>query len=75
MTTERIYEFIVKYYMQHGYAPSFKEIMHAVGLRSVSTVKLHMDRLFKDGRLETDMDPEFKKPRAFRVAGYKLIKV
>jgi repressor LexA len=49
---EMIIEAINKLTAEHGYAPSLKEIGDAVGLKSTSTVKSHLDRLKKDGRIE-----------------------
>lgn len=36
---------------EHGYAPSVREIADYVGLKSTSTVKGHLDRLRRDGRI------------------------
>lgn len=36
----------------HGYAPSVREIADYVGLKSTSTVKSHLDRLRKEGRID-----------------------
>ncbi len=44
-TTKRIYEYILKYSDEHGYQPSFREIADEVGIKSVSTVFYHLDKL------------------------------
>ncbi len=65
-TRQKMIEFIKKYFDEHGYAPSIREIGDGVGLSSTSTVKQHMDRLFRDGALETEHP--YGSPRAFRLA-------
>ena len=73
MTTRKlIYKYIKRYFEQHGYAPSYREIASGVGLTSVSSVKPHIKRLLAEGLLETEDEGA---PRAFRLAGYKLVEV
>ena len=36
----------------HGYGPSYREIMRALGYKSVSTVAIHIDQLIVKGYLE-----------------------
>jgi SOS-response transcriptional repressor LexA len=43
--------FIEAFIAQHGYGPSYREIMNGVGYRSVSTVATHVDNLIKKGHL------------------------
>jgi repressor LexA len=49
---ELIIEAIEFLTIKHGYAPSIKEIGEYVGLKSTSTVKHHLDRLKKEGRID-----------------------
>ena len=42
---ERIYEVIVQFVRDNGYAPSVREIGEAVGLKSPSTVHFHLKKL------------------------------
>jgi SOS-response transcriptional repressor LexA len=35
----------------HGYGPSYREVMHALNYKSVSTVAIHIDNLIKKGHL------------------------
>lgn len=44
-TTKRIYDYILTYTDEHGYQPSFREIADEVGIKSVSTVFYHLDKL------------------------------
>lgn len=69
--TACVYKFIKLYFLLHGYAPSYREIAAGVNLSSVSSVKPHIKRLLADGLLETEDEGA---PRAFRLAGYKLVK-
>ena len=46
--------YIADYEQQHGYAPSLREIMRAVGLRSPSVVHYHLQVLQKQGLLNRD---------------------
>ncbi|WP_332238635.1 transcriptional regulator [Sporolactobacillus sp. KGMB 08714] len=49
--------------MEHGYAPSVREIAEYVGLKSASTVKGHLDRLRQAGRIDFEDD----RPRTVRI--------
>jgi SOS-response transcriptional repressor LexA len=42
-----------------------------VGLKSSASVQRHIEKLFKEGKLETDAEPGT--PRAIRIPGYKLV--
>ena len=63
---EEIYKYIKAYIAEHGYAPSYREIGTAVGLKSTSSVYAHMQDLFAEGILRTEA--EEGTPRAFRIA-------
>lgn len=69
---EQIRQVIIDYIQQHGYPPTVREIGEAVGLKSTSGVKMHLDRMFADGILETDAS--IGTPRAIRVPEYKFVK-
>jgi SOS-response transcriptional repressor LexA len=43
--------FIAAFISQHGYGPSYREIMNGIGYRSVSTVATHVDNLISKGHL------------------------
>ena len=49
---ERIYEVIVQFVRDNGYAPSVREIGEAVGLKSPSTVHFHLKKLEEQGLIE-----------------------
>ena len=49
---ERIYEVIVQFLQENGYAPSVREIGEAVGLKSPSTVHFHLKKLEEQGLIE-----------------------
>ncbi|MCL2869310.1 hypothetical protein FWF48_00660 [Candidatus Saccharibacteria bacterium] len=42
-------EFIASFIDEHGYSPSYREIMTAMGIKSVSTVAQHVDNLIAKG--------------------------
>lgn len=44
-------EFIDQFIRQHGYGPSYREIMRSLDYKSVSTVAVHIDGLIKKGHL------------------------
>lgn len=44
-TTERVYTFVRGYTIEHGYAPTTREIAQGVGLASNSTVAWHLKQL------------------------------
>ncbi|MBE6875611.1 MAG: HTH domain-containing protein [Ruminococcus sp.] len=52
--SEDILEFVQKCIRQNGIAPSVREIMQAVGVRSTSTVHRYLHQLEKDGKLQID---------------------
>ena len=44
-----ILEFIEKFINEHGYSPSYREIMSGLNYTSVSTVAMHVNSLLKRG--------------------------
>ena len=44
-------EFIAEFTEEHGYSPSYREIMHAMQLRSVSAVAEHIENCVAAGLL------------------------
>ena len=66
MLTQRqqeIWNFLVEYVDAHGYPPTVREIGHAVGLTSPSTVHAHLEKLERAGLIRRDAT----KPRALEV--------
>ena len=49
---QRIYQFILSYIDEHGYAPSVRDICDEVGLKSPSTVHFHLKNLAELGYIE-----------------------
>lgn len=47
----RLLDFIAAFISQHGYGPSYREIMRALDFKSVSTVAVHVDGLVAAGKL------------------------
>jgi repressor LexA len=50
----RMKNFIEEYFSEHGYAPSYREIMKNVGIPSLSVVRYNLERLQREGLLERD---------------------
>lgn len=48
---KELLSFIDLFIMQHGYSPSYREIMNGVGYSSVATVAAHINNLIKRGHL------------------------
>lgn len=48
---KELLDFIDKFIAEHGYAPSYREVMSALGYKSVSTVAIHIDGLITKGYL------------------------
>lgn len=48
---DQVLEFIRDWMDEKGYAPSFREIGEGVGLTSMSSVSMHVNRLEAEGRL------------------------
>lgn len=71
-TRKLMMEEIIRYFDEHGYAPSIREIGKLVGLASTSSVHRQLQILIKRGLIETDAD--WNTPRAFRVKGYKFVR-
>ena len=72
MYDEKIFEWVKVYFIQHGYAPSFREVGEGLNI-SVNTVHYSVQRLLDKGLLETDTKVQGKlAPRAFRVAGAEV---
>lgn len=44
-------EFVEKFIAEHGYGPSYREIMNGCNYSSVATVALHVNNLIKKSRL------------------------
>ena len=48
---KELLEFIEGFINQHGYSPSYREIMTGLNYNSVATVSLHINNLIKRGHL------------------------
>lgn len=49
---QRVYQYILSYIGEHGFAPSVRDICDAVGLKSPSTVHFHLKNLAELGLIE-----------------------
>lgn len=48
---KELLDFVAKFIAEHGYGPSYREIMNGMGYKSVSTVAIHIDGLISKGYL------------------------
>lgn len=48
---QELLQFISDFLSEHNYAPSYREVMSALGYKSVSTVAVHVDALIAKGYL------------------------
>jgi SOS-response transcriptional repressor LexA len=71
MVRKNIVEFIREYIKEHEYAPTYREIACGLGYKSLTTVHHHMNILFEQGALETDLEDRFSTSRAYRIARQK----
>lgn len=49
---QELLQFVTAFIGEHDYGPSYREIMSALGYKSVSTVAVHVDGLIAKGYLE-----------------------
>ena len=68
---ERIYNFLVKFIKENGYAPTVREICAGTGLSSTSTFYNHLEMLEMMGQIEMKRNAT----RAIKLAGYEFRKV
>ena len=68
---ERVYNFIVEFIKNNGYAPSVREICTGTDLSSTSSVYMHLLKLEDEGKIQVKR----KSTRAIKVVGYEFIKV
>lgn len=67
-----ILKIIIQYVNGHGYPPTVREICQLSGLRSTSSVQSHLQKMLKQGMIETDAG--IGSSRAIRIPGYKFVK-
>lgn len=72
---EIIKNVLIKYVQEHGYSPTYREIMIDAGYNSLSRVSKIMEELYQEGFIETDIGDFSRCHRAYRLAGYKIVKV
>jgi len=51
MKQKALLDFVDQFIAEHGYGPSYREIMRALDYKSVSTVAIHVDGLIEKGYL------------------------
>ena len=67
---ERVYNFLVGYILENGYAPSVREISKGTGLNSTSHVYYLLQKLEDEGKIEMKRNSQ----RAIKLMGYEFRK-
>lgn len=67
---ERVYEFLVKFFSENGFAPSFREISIGTGIKSISTIHEKLFLLDRIGLIKIMGNS----PRAIKLVGYNYTK-
>ena len=67
---QQAYDFIIQYFKENGFAPSYQEIADGIYYASLSSVKDVVESLQDKGYIEI---PYKATPRAIRVVGMKHI--
>lgn len=68
---ERVYNFIVEFIKNNGYAPSVREICTGINLSSTSRVYAHLLKLEDEGKIQMKK----KSTRAIKVIGFQFVKM
>ena len=67
----RVYNFIVEFIKNNGYAPSVREICTGTDLSSTSSVYMHLLKLEDEGKIQMKK----KSTRAIKVIGFQFVKM
>lgn len=67
---EVIYNFLVDFFCENGYAPSVREIASGTNLQSTSDVYRHLNVLEEMGKIRIVRG----QPRCIQIIGYKFVK-
>ena len=70
-TREKVYNYLIEYIKEYGYAPSVRDICEGVDLKSTSSVYSHLSKLKDEGKIEM----RGNSPRAIRIMGYGYMKL
>lgn len=68
---ERVYNFIVEFIKNNGYAPSVREICVGTNLSSTSSVYIHLLKLEDEGKIEM----KHNATRAIKIIGFQFVKM
>ncbi len=66
-----VYDFLVDFITENGYAPSVKEISDGTGIKSTSTVHYHLEMLDKVGKIKVKPHTS----RGIKLIGYEFRKI
>ena len=71
-TRQKVYDFLVEFITENGYAPSVREICVGTGLKSTESVYNHLLKLNDEGKIKMKQGYS---PRAIKLVSYKFVKV
>ena len=71
-TRQKVYDFLVEFMTENGYAPSVREICVGTGLKSTSSVYDHLMELEDEGKIKMKQGYS---PRAIKLVNYKFVNV
>lgn len=69
-TKEKIYNFILKYIEEYGYAPSIREIAEGIDLKSTSSVHCQLRKLEEEGKIKM----RGNSPRAIKLVDFEFVR-
>lgn len=67
-TRQKVYDYLIKYIKEYGYAPSVRELAEGVGLKSSSSAYNHLSKLEEEGKIEMRGNSS----RAIKIVGYEF---
>lgn len=70
-TGRSVYDFLVSFITENGYAPSIKDIAARTGIKSTSTVHYYLEMLDKTGKIKVRPHTS----RGIKLTGYEFRKI
>ncbi len=71
-TLERVENYITEYQKKHGKSPSYRQIMHGVGMSSLNLVQRYVLALEREGRIERTRIGNISVPPKLRPSGVAI---
>ena len=71
-TLERVENYITEYQKKHGKSPSYRQIMHGVGMSSLNLVQRYVLALEREGRIERTRIGNISVPPKLKPSGVAI---